>query len=363
MPEENFESENKALNSFSPKMAILLFVFIIIIVPFYESKRVVIWETQREAQKNSIFSLAVLAYAQAAENLKASAGLANFFEKEHSFWLELKKSPLINEKNSSVVIGKEKKEVNKENENNLPEENSKKISEEAGLALLPKMESPFKILIIGDSFIAIGGGAGNPLEETLLDYKDATILRSGKVSSGLSRPDYFNWNLKSGELISQFDPNVVIIMLGSNDAQWITSATGTMIVYYGNEGWNEEYAKRVSGLLDIFEENNTMIFWVGLPIMKKETFSNKMKNLNSIYEDAVKSRKNAYFIPTWDLLVDDKGNYTAYLPDKNGKNKLARMSDDIHLTFFGGRILAKEVIKKMEERVDIELKEVDIASK
>jgi hypothetical protein len=331
----------------SNKKAILIFIFVILTVPFYESKRAIIWETQRPKQQNEIFSSIILVWAEKSEAIKEKFGLKDFFEKEHLFWLKIKKSPLVfGEKN---IPKKEEKK---------PEIENKEI-EEPQVEII-KIEPPYKILIIGDSFIAVYGGVGDPLERELLNYKDVEVFRLGRVSSGLSRPDYFNWNLTAKELISQYKPNVAIVMLGSNDAQGLTDQEGKAIVSFkefGKEKWNEEYRKRVSELIEIFEENDIFVFWVGLPIMKDQKYSEKINILNKIYQAEVLNHKNAKFISTWELLVNERGDYTAYLTDEKGEQRLVRVSDGIHLTFFGGKILVKEVVENMAKVMQLELKE------
>lgn len=356
MENNNLKPVNKTPNFTSPKLAILVFVFMISLVPFYESKRVVIWETQRVAQGDNVFRDGVLKYASFSELLKQKLGLDYFFDKEHEFWLELKKSSILFDKSETLGVIYENGE--EKNIGSLPQKPAEEKQEEiinTDQLLETKLKPPFRILILGDSFIAVGGGIGNPLESELLKYKDLEVKRLGKVSSGLSRPEYFNWNLTAEELISQSNPKVAIMMFGSNDNQGLVTSEGK-VISYGKEGWNEEYSKRASDFLNIFEKNNITVFWIGLPVMKEENFSKKMQNLNLIYEAEVKKHKNSYFIPTWDLLDDGQGNYTAYLPDETGQYKLARVSDGIHLQFFGGRIIVKEVIKKMEEKLILEIK-------
>jgi hypothetical protein len=144
-------------------------------------------------------------------------------------------------------------------------------------------------------------------------------------------------------------------MIGANDNQNLKTAEGKFI-WYGNQGWNEEYISRVSKFLKIFEENNITVFWVGQPIMRDNKFSDAMKNLNLIDENEVKNHKNAYFISIWDLLTDSQGNYTDYLPDENGNPKLARVWDGIHLHYFAGGIVSKEIIKQMKKVINLEPK-------
>jgi hypothetical protein len=304
------------MNNFAKK-AILLFIIIIIIIPFCESKRVLKWGMESEFKKENIFSFLVLSYAYQAEKIKELLGWNNFSKEEE----------------------------------NQPLENSDQLSE-----LPEQLEEEKKVLVLGDSFIAVSGGVGEILERELLKYKEVDVVRRGKVSSGLSRPDYFDWPKEAKKLISQYQFNIVVVMLGSNDAQSLTNSEGDWLVNYGEMGWNDQYAKRVSDLLDIFEQNNMIVFWIGFPVMKSEKYSQKIANLNSIYEQESQNYQNVYFISTWNLLTDSQGNYTAYLLDQNGKYKLARQSDGIHLTYFGGTIVVKEITQKMEDVLNLELK-------
>lgn len=369
----NSPSENRNADFSRPLTAILLFLFIFLAVPFYESKRAVIWETQREGQPENIFRSIVLTYAFKAEEAKKTLGLADFFEQEHLFWLRFKKSPVVFQKSAAGEGSEEKKAIEEEAAVNLKEdaegiagESGREIAEEGAgeiameekneIIPAPKLESPLRILLIGDSFMAVSGGVGELLEKALLNYKDAAVVRRGKVSSGLSRPDYFNWHLTAAELISQYNPNIAVVMVGSNDAQSITTSTGEVIAFYGGGKWNEEYAGRVSNLLKIFEEKNIIVFWLGLPVMKDPAYSDRMKNLNSIYEKVVQERKNAHFISLWELFADEYGNYVSYLTDSKGKYRLARGSDGIHLSYFGGEIAIREIIKKIGEKINLESK-------
>jgi hypothetical protein len=340
---EIFQTQNKENNFSAPRLAVIIFLLIVLITTFYESKKVIFWETPRETEnKLNIFRSLVLSYASLAEKIKSNLGLNIFFEKENNFWAEIKKSPLIF-KEVSVAPPVVKENVkDKNNEENLQNE---------------ILQPPFRILIIGDSFVAVWGGMGEILERELIKYKGVTIKRSGEVSSGLSRPDYFDWPAKARELISNEKPQIAIIMLGSNDAQPLTkNSDGKKIVLnYGKEEWDNEYHQRVSNFLKIFKENNITVFWIGLPVMKNNIYSEKMRHLNSIYEKEVKNFSNSYFIPIWDLFTDANGSYTDYLVDEKGKYLLARLQDGIHFSYFGGELAVKEVIKKMGERIKLEI--------
>ena len=325
------------------------------------------WGIESENQKENIFHSLVLKYAEESEEIKARLGLDGFFEKELSFWQELKESPEIFQ---SVFIEEYdfepifEPEIEPEPEPGLEiikgpetetkkEQDSQKKEEPALSGTVLDPGSALRILIIGDSFVAVSGGVGEILERELLKCESASVFRKGKVSSGLSRPDYYDWLSEAKKLVSLYDFNAAVIMIGSNDAQSLTSSKGKYIVSYGAESWNNQYSQRVSSLLDIFKQKDMVVFWAGFPIMKSKGYAGKIKNLNSIYQSNCKACENAYYIPLWDLFADSDKKYTAYLPDENGKYKLARQSDGIHLTYFGGTIAVKEIIQQMNRILNL----------
>ncbi|HNP79264.1 MAG TPA: DUF459 domain-containing protein [Candidatus Pacearchaeota archaeon] len=368
-------------NETPPIVAIFVFIMIIIILPFCESKRFSLLQKQEPNQ--NIFTETILKYSLFSESIKSKTGLNEYFEKEQEFWVKIKESPLASkgkteeipivieeniktipeEKEETTIPSGEKEEPKEETvqEEYLPIVqpiiNAINESLEEGLNNndhIVKKEPPFKILIMGDSFMAIGGGLGDPLERTLLGYKDVSVNRYGRVSSGLTNQNYLNWNTTAINLINQYTPNVAIVIFGANDDKGIVSSETGKTIWYGSPGWNEEYAKRVNSFIDILEKNNITLFWVGLPIMKDKTFSEKMNNLNSIYEAEVSKRSNAYYIPTWDILADENGNYATYMKDSTGKSKLIRTSDGVHLQYYAGYLISDVIILEMQKIMILE---------
>ena len=56
------------------------------------------------------------------------------------------------------------------------------------------------------------------LIKPLLDYH---------ISSGLVRPDFFNWPAQLQQQVKSFDPGAVAVMFGANDNQPLQSASAT----------------------------------------------------------------------------------------------------------------------------------------
>jgi len=216
-----------------------------------------------------------------------------------------------------------------------------------------KIKPPYKALIIGDSFIV--GSFGSEMEREFLRYKDFEVVRFGKSSTGLSRPDYFDWNSQITDLIAKNKPNVAIVMFGANDGQNIPMQDGKGLVY-GTQAWDEEYGKRVYKFLKILKDNNIFVVWVGNPIAREDSYSEKMSRLNRIFEKESFKFLNCKYISTWEMLADGNGLYTDYLPDLNGQQRLVRASDGIHVSAIGGKMIAQKVIFELSQFFEMNLK-------
>lgn len=206
-----------------------------------------------------------------------------------------------------------------------------------------------KILLAGDSMIA--GGLGMFLERALRKTHGYDVARRGRSSSGMARPDFFNWTKEANALVKERKPDATLLMFGGNDVQGLYMGKGEWI-RWGEAGWNEEYARRVNALADIFAPDEQQLFWVGLPIMRPEKFRNRCKLVNTIFRAEMALRRNALFIDTWDLLTDDEGNYVDKMmvkvsDDAEPTKMRVRAHDGIHLSGDGAGVVKRHALKKM----------------
>ena len=79
------------------------------------------------------------------------------------------------------------------------------------------------VLIAGDSD---AGTFGPYLDRLLADTDLVDTALDYKVSSGLARPDFFDWTARLHEHVPVVDPDIVVITFGGNDAQGLLDAVG-----------------------------------------------------------------------------------------------------------------------------------------
>ncbi len=215
---------------------------------------------------------------------------------------------------------------------------------DSALLRRPTPDDPLRLLVIGDSTL---DPVGSALLRRLGDTGVAAGVVDYRVSTGLARPDYFDWPNHLSTLQPELGAEVVVIMLGANDAQ--AFVVDNRAVEFGTEEWRAEYRRRVQALLDQLTAGGSWVVWIGQPAMRNDPFDQKMQELNAIYAEVADGHPTARFLDSRPFTTDGDGRYANYLVDAGGGRFQARHTDGVHLTSAGGEHLAPAVIAVLDE--------------
>ena len=97
-------------------------------------------------------------------------------------------------------------------------------------------DAPLRVYVAGDSQAtylgqAIASESGVRSLEVELD---------DRISTGLARPDYFDWPAQWTNQMVELDPEVVVLFIGANDHQDMVDAAGQRLIE-GSEAWRDEW--------------------------------------------------------------------------------------------------------------------------
>lgn len=190
------------------------------------------------------------------------------------------------------------------------------------------------MLVIGD-FMASGLAEG--LQEAFASSADVVVVSSTNGSSGLVRDDFYSWPASLPTILEDSQPAALVVMLGSNDRQQLSTAEGAADLL--SDGWKREYAARVDALADIAEAAEVPLIWVGAPAFQSPRMSADILAINQIYRDQMESAE-ADFVDIWDGFVDEGGAFITTGSDIQGQQVRLRGSDGINMTAAGKRKLA-----------------------
>jgi uncharacterized protein len=208
---------------------------------------------------------------------------------------------------------------------------------------LPKAETARSVLVIGD-FLADGLAEG--LVSAYSQNPDIEILDRADGSSGLVRSDFHDWPADAKALIDSEKPEVVVVMIGTNDRQQMK--IGETREQPMSENWLKEYQVRADALAAAIKERHLPFVWVGLPAFKSATISSDLLTLNDIYRKSVENAGGT-FVDIWDGFVDENGAFVMNGPDMNGQPVRLRGADGISLSKPGKRKVAFYVEKPLNK--------------
>jgi hypothetical protein len=213
----------------------------------------------------------------------------------------------------------------------------------------PTPEEPLRLWVGGDSMAQTFG-------ESLVRLARDTTLVDPKLhyesSSGLTRPDHYDWPRALASDVVDQRSEVVVAVFGANDAQGIVLPDGTPIQQMSDPRWAPEYRRRVAAVMDQLRAEDRLVVWVTLPPMRDPDFDVRVERINRIYRDEAAARPWVTVVEAADAL-GDKGEFADLLPDGSGGLEDVRLADGVHLTRAGGDRLAAEVLDVVEARAGL----------
>ncbi|PSR20581.1 MAG: DUF459 domain-containing protein [Sulfobacillus acidophilus] len=193
----------------------------------------------------------------------------------------------------------------------------------------PSPSHPLKILVIGDSL-------GEDLQDGLIDIAGPssaiTVIPAAVGSTGLANVAYYNWPKVLEQDLTRDHPQVVIILIGGNDA--VGFLQNGQPVEFGTALWRADYGDRVASIIRESRQAGADIVWVGLPLMAQGSVlpNSYMHELNAVYAAQVARNPGvATFIPTWSLFRTPNGQFAEYLTDSQGQSVMVRDPDGVHI--------------------------------
>jgi hypothetical protein len=185
--------------------------------------------------------------------------------------------------------------------------------------------------------------------QTTLDYK---------VSSGLSRPDFFDWPTHFQSQIPQSQPDIVVVTFGGNDAQGLARPDGSFIVGQpsgeagGDVEWRTEYGRRVGEAMDYLSAEGRTLIWVGIPNDDNPEVTARMAVQNEVVQAEAAKRPGIVFVDTWKSFSGRDGNWAEYVIDpRDGQGKDVRADDGFHLNETGAEILALDIAEAVRQEL------------
>jgi uncharacterized protein len=205
----------------------------------------------------------------------------------------------------------------------------------------PTTDNPAVLYIAGDSD---AGTIGPSLQRLASETGVVESVLDYKVSSGLTRPDFFDWPKHIQKKMTEVGPQIVVVTFGGNDAQPI-KVDGKGYDVSAPE-WTEEYRRRVGAMMDYLAADGRTLIWVGIPNAKSEDLTRRLTFLREAVLAEAAERPQVALVDAWPMFSGVSGGYADYV-NIDGEFRLVRSDDGFHLNQAGADILAEAINEKV----------------
>ena len=210
----------------------------------------------------------------------------------------------------------------------------------------PTSADPLRVYFGGDS---VAQAVSESFRRLATDSRVISSSIDFRFSTGLSRPDYFDWPARVRKVLRRVpEPEAIVLMFGANDVQPIMTPSGPAGT--GSAAWLAEYRRRVASMMQLLTSSGIPVYWLGQPLMRSDLFTKRINELDDIYASEAARHVGVTFIDTRPALSDSHGRYAAYLPDSSGRPVLIRAPDGVHLTDAGGARVARVLMVALRRR-------------
>jgi hypothetical protein len=203
----------------------------------------------------------------------------------------------------------------------------------------PTPDDPLNVLVTGDSEAQFVG-------EQLTEIAPKGLINVTVVprnGTGLTNPNFFNWEINAKDEIEDRKPDAVVMLLGGNDG-FNVDVDGQARAPASPE-WETEYARRAAVVMRVLSEGGRRpVYWAPAPTARDEVYNNIFASENRAIDRAAPAVPGARYVDVYSTI--NKGRYSNELRI-GGKRVLARQPDGVHFTREGAAVPARLILRAM----------------
>jgi hypothetical protein len=202
------------------------------------------------------------------------------------------------------------------------------------------------LMVVGDSLAV---SLATSLEKTFRGQDGLGLIPKGKIASGLQNPHFYDWELAMRQFLMEYEPDVVVVMMGANDAKYLSLDPQANPPAALRDRHFAVYEARARRFVSVLEDKGVRCYWIGLPIMGDAVLAAKSQALNAVIRQVCEESKVCRYVDVWSSLADQQGQYAPYLTDGKGERIKVRQDDRIHFSPAGGDIIVRALLKEAGE--------------
>jgi hypothetical protein len=209
-------------------------------------------------------------------------------------------------------------------------------------------DNKVRIAFIGDS-IADGywEGVNVAISRDACLRSELDIGRFARNSTGLTRPDRFDWAAELTRVADSYKPRLFVMSLGLNDRQSVVEHG--QVTLDDSPLYADKYKQRVTAVLKAAVEANAALLWVGLPAMRMSASDLDAREKNRLFAEAIEGfgDPEIRYIEPWKLVSGGDDTFATYAADQSGRMVQIRTSDGEHFTVAGEIMTAAYLLPRI----------------
>src|SRR3954463_4924603 len=203
----------------------------------------------------------------------------------------------------------------------------------------PTRDDEVNLLVTGDSEAQFVGEVLTDLLPS--DLFDVSVV--ARNATGLTNPEFFNWEINARQEIAARHPDAVVMVIGGND--------GFNVAYNGRlyapdtPQWQLEYARRTAVVMrELGSNGKRPVYWVPPPPVRDSEFNSIFASQNKAVEQAAAAVPGARYVDIYYTI--NHGRYSDELKI-DGRRVLARQADGVHFSRDGAVVPARLILRAM----------------
>ncbi len=171
----------------------------------------------------------------------------------------------------------------------------------------------------------------------------------GVPSTGIARPDYFDWQEKLPGIRNQHKPNIWIVSLGTNDLQALRKRTRGW-ARFGTADWRRLYGRRIDRMLHTMSGpgRRAAVIWLGPTAFNTRNSMARGPILTALMKERVEAFGGpALFVDSYAATTDSNGIPLKTIRVRRKGRMPVYGKDGIHLKRYAVKALIANRVRKL----------------
>lgn len=200
---------------------------------------------------------------------------------------------------------------------------------QATLSELRCPTAPVTIAVLGDS---LADGIWGAFWRSFSKCGSVDVIRATTVSDGLAQSGPESWVAR----LQGKQPDLTVLSIGANDL--VNMRAGRSRLIYGQDDWQDEYARRARDLATALDRLSDSVLWLGLPVVGRSDLEPSYRMISALQQQAA-AQAGVRFLDTHTATTFGHGQFVMRAP-VGGTTRQVRHTDQVHFTEIGYDLVA-----------------------